>query len=138
MSMYALNANVPKTLVRALVKHFAKLYPALSDVLLDIVDTPISPELIPGVQKTESILGSYLYNDFAIYHTVMNKLSKAELLDLMDKTFEGHTFDSDKFYNRIFNAQFKRNCQPDGIQVIMFSVAPNGEFAFASDCKNIF
>lgn len=136
LSMYALNIGVPKTLVKALVLHFAKRLPKLSTILLSIAATPISPELVPGNQQTESIVGSYKANDFAIYHTVVSKMGKTELKSLME--ISGLDLELDNFYRRITNAQFKRNCSPDGVAVTRCSVAPGGDFTIPSDCKNVF
>lgn len=136
LSMYNLNAGVPKTLVRALVLRFAQRLPNLSSVLTSIATTPISPELVPGKQETEIIVGSYKANDFAIYHTLVSRMGRAQLRSLMDMV--GLNLNLDDYYRRITSAQFKRSCSADGVQVVMCSAMPGGDFNIPSDIRNVF
>lgn len=139
LSMYGIASGVPKTLVRALVAHCADLYPVFAPILGDILDTPISPELVPGgEQATEAIVGQYLYNDFILYHTVKNRLGKAEMEALLRETFGGEKADLNQFYRRMTAAQFKRNCMADSPQVVDFQLGPHGALQLPSDIPNIF
>ncbi|MBQ5850734.1 MAG: hypothetical protein IIW54_07970, partial [Lachnospiraceae bacterium] len=87
-------------------------------------------------QETESIVGSYKANDFAIFHTVVNRMGRHQLQSLMEMV--GLNLDLDSFYHRITNAQFKRNCSPDGVAVTRCSLLHDGDFTIPSDCKNVF
>lgn len=133
LSMYNINIGVPKTLVRALVLHFAWKIPRISSILTSIATTPISPELIPGKQETETIVGSYKANDFAIYHTIVSNMDRGALSSLLKMV--GLHLNLDDFYRRITNSQFKRNCSADGVPVTRCFV---DDFILPSDCKNIF
>lgn len=136
LSMYNLNIGVPKTLVRALVLRFAQRMKDISHILMSIATGPISPELIPGKQDTESIVGSYQANDFAIFHTVVGHMSRNELENLLSMV-DLH-LNLDDFYRRITSAQFKRNCSADGVGVTRCTIGPGGDFTIPSDCKNVF
>lgn len=154
MSMYGVNAGVPKTLVRSLVAWAAKnrfqndrpegLRP-VKDILMDIVDTPISPELLPAdengkiKQVTEDLVGPYELHDFFIYHFIRNGYSPEKILFLAKKAFEG-TYDEDiiqkwlkTFLRRFFNQQFKRSCLPDGPAVGTVSLSPRAGWKMPSD-----
>lgn len=146
MSNYAVNASVPKTLIRYLVSHEAqKSKTFLKDVLNDILDTPVSPELVPPeksgkiAQKTEDIVGPYLLHDFYLYHAVRRCSSPSKIFYIAKKTFKNE-FDSQtlykwlkNFYNRFFNQQFKRSCLPDGVKVGSVSLSPRGDYSMPSD-----
>jgi NAD+ synthase (glutamine-hydrolysing) len=153
MSMYGVNGNIPKTLVKYLVN-----WVALNGVdyesrntLLDIVDTPISPELIPAdeqgniKQKTEDLVGPYELHDFFIYHFLQNAYTPAKIYYLAHHAFKSPTpyckaYDAETirkwlmiFCRRFFNQQFKRSCMPDGPQVTICSLSPRGAWAMPTD-----
>ena len=140
MSMYAVNAGVPKTMMQAMVRHAAgNGFPEAAGTLLDIVATPISPELLPGVQPTEDIVGPYELHDFFLYRLVRLNESPSEIRDAALKAFagvyEGAVVDRwlRKFLWRFFSQQFKRSCSPDGPAVGSVSLSPRQGFRFASD-----
>lgn len=148
MSMYAVNVSVPKTLVRYLVDYVASLYKGekLEIILKDILDTPVSPELLPQkddeiVQKTEDIVGPYELHDFFIYHMVRfgdepRKLYRKTKLAFKDK-YDKETIKKwlTKFYWRFFTQQFKRSCIPDGPKVGSVSLSPRGDWRMPSDAN---
>ena len=155
MSMYAVNCSVPKTLVRYIVKFFADTASLrtdekgqrLSKTLYDIIDTPVSPELIPSDdgyepgQKTEKILGSYEIHDFFLYYFVRCGFSYDKILRVALKAFEG-SFGCDEikdtldtFFRRFFSQQFKRSCVPDGVKVGSVSLSPRGDWRMPSDAS---
>ena len=156
MSMYGVNASIPKTLIRHLVG-----YVASNDVddksrttLLDIIDTPISPELIPAdengniKQKTEDLVGPYVLHDFFLYNFLRFGFSPARLLLMAEKAFDGSnpdagTFDRatilhwmHTFFRRFFAQQFKRSCLPDGPKVGSVSLSPRGDWRMPSDASS--
>lgn len=148
MSMYNVNASIPKTMLRSLMTVYATTMcgnSELEKVLLDIVDTPISPELLPPKngeisQKTEDNVGSYELIDFFIYHTVKNRVSKGQLMFMALNTRFDKDYSHDeivttlnKFYIRFINSQFKRSCSPDGPQVTEVSLSPRGGWMMPSD-----
>ncbi len=145
MSMYGVNAGVPKTLVKFLVKVYAEnSKPKLKAVLLDIVGTPVSPELIPSnsqeiTQKTEDLVGPYALHDFFLYHLINRGLSPKKVYFIAVNTFKGefdnHTIKKwlETFIRRFFSQQFKRSCLPDGVKVFDFSLSPRGGFKMPSD-----
>ena len=145
MSMYAVNSSVPKTLVRHIVGYYAsKSRGKLKAVLTDILDTPVSPELLPpenGVisQKTEDIVGPYVLHDFFLYNIVRRGFSPSKTYYLAVKTFENE-FDKDTvlkwlktFIKRFFAQQFKRSCVPDGVKVGSLTLSPRGDWRMPSD-----
>ena len=151
MSMYGVNASVPKTLVRTLVRWAAdNKFGAHGDIhktLLDIVDTPISPELLPAdkdgkiAQKTEDTVGPYELHDFFLYHFFRTGAGPDKLLFLARKAFAG-TYDDatlrkwlETFLKRFFNQQFKRSCLPDGPKVGSVSLSPRGDWRMPSDLE---
>lgn len=151
MSMYAVNASVPKTLVRHLVKYFADTCEniELSNILLDVLDTPVSPELLPPEQgkisqKTEDIVGPYELHDFYLYFILRLGMSPKKIYRIAKYTFEGK-YDNETilkwlktFYRRFFAQQFKRSCIPDGPKVGSVAVSPRGDLRMPSDaCANI-
>ncbi len=146
MSMYAVNAGVPKTLVRALVAQYAAGADAqTAAVLRDILDTPVSPELLPVesageiAQKTEEVLGPYEVHDFYLYHFFTAHATPEKLLFLAEKSFAGQYEPADLkrwlscFLRRFFSQQFKRSCLPDGPQVTPVSLSPRGAWHMPSD-----
>lgn len=148
MSMYAVNCSVPKTLVRYLVLYYAETVEnkELSDVLMDVLDTPVSPELLPPVdgvisQKTEDLVGPYELHDFLLYYMLRFGFPKAKLYRMAKLTFAGDYDDEtiqkwlDKFYWRFFSQQFKRSCLPDGPKVGSVAVSPRGDLRMPSDAS---
>ena len=151
MSMYGVNASVPKTLVRTLVRWAAdNKFDAAGDIhatLLDIVDTPISPELLPAdkdgkiAQKTEDTVGPYELHDFFLYHFFRSGADPDKLLFLARKAFAGSYDDAtlrkwlETFLKRFFNQQFKRSCLPDGPKVGSVSLSPRGDWRAPSDLE---
>jgi NAD+ synthase (glutamine-hydrolysing) len=151
MSMYAVNASVPKTLVRHLVRFFADTSKdaRLSEVLLDVLDTPVSPELLPPedgqiAQKTEDIVGPYELHDFFLYEMLRLGYPPSKIYRLACLAFAGE-YEPDyilkwekTFYRRFFAQQFKRSCLPDGPKVGSVAVSPRGDLRMPSDaCARI-
>ncbi|WP_295633672.1 NAD(+) synthase [uncultured Intestinimonas sp.] len=148
MSMYGVNASIPKTLVRHLVGYVcgdkAESEPELSHVLADILDTPVSPELLPAVngqisQKTEDLVGPYELHDFFLYYAIRWAFPPRKVLRLAEHAF-GRTYDRSTilkwgktFYRRFFAQQFKRSCLPDGPKVGSVTLSPRGDWRMPSD-----
>ena len=150
MSMYGVNASIPKTLVRYLVNWVAQTgVDVLSrNTLLDIIDTPISPELIPAdengniKQKTEDLVGPYELHDFFLYYFLRFGMRPAKIFYLAEIAFRG-VYDSTtikkwltNFCRRFFNQQFKRSCLPDGPKVGSVSLSPRGDWRMPSDASS--
>jgi NAD+ synthase (glutamine-hydrolysing) len=146
MSMYGVNASLPKTLMRYLVRHIAdKSDINTSKILYSVLDTPVSPELLPldkngnMVQKTENTIGPYDVHDYFIYHFIRHHKSPSELLQMSLNAFKDiYTEENLKkwleiFIKRFFNNQFKRSCMPDGVAVGTVSLSPRGSFIMPSD-----
>lgn len=148
MSMYNVNASVPKTLVRFLVRYVAEhlVSKDIRDILVDIVRTPISPELLPlssdqtAQQSTEATIGPYELHDFFLYHFVRGGASPEKILLLADQATFDRPYTRDEiaeslriFYTRFFAAQFKRSCVPDGPKVGTVSLSPRGDWRMPSD-----
>ena len=148
MSMYAVNCSVPKTLIRCLIAHVGRSSsPELAAVLQDIIDTPVSPELLPPSddgtteQKTEDTLGPYDLHDFFLYHFVKYGASPQKLLTLA-KLAWSRDYDEDVihrtlgvFLHRFFAQQYKRSCIPDGPKVGTISLSPRGDWRMPSDAS---
>ncbi len=147
MSMYGVNAGVPKTLVRHLVGYFASEAKDshVADILRDILDTPISPELIPAddkgniTQKTEDLVGPYELHDFYLYNMLRHGYTPTTLYELALIAFDG-VYEPDTirhwlrtFVRRFFNQQFKRSCLPDGPKVGSITLSPRGDWRMPSD-----
>ena len=149
MSMYAVNPSIPKTLVRYLVKYVAEKESTeeVSHTLLDILDTPVSPELLPKsekgdiVQKTEDIVGPYELHDFFLYHFIKHGSSKERIELLAKAAFKDDYSEEeinkwlDKFIYRFFTQQFKRSALPDGPKVGSISLSPRGDWRMPSDAS---
>lgn len=146
MSMYGVNASVPKTLVRHLVSYVASISDKRTRAVLeDVLDTPVSPELLPPdekgqiQQKTEDTIGPYELHDFFLYHFMRFGFEREKLKFLALRAFEGKYDEAviDKwlsaFYRRFFNSQFKRSCVPDSPKVGSVSVSPRGDWRMPSD-----
>ena len=151
MSMYGVNASIPKTLIRYLVKHVAdnSVDGSSRATLLDIIDTPISPELIPAdengniKQKTEDLVGPYELHDFFLYHFMRFGFRPAKLFMLARHAFDIALYPDDvikhwlrTFLRRFFNQQFKRSCLPDGPKVGSVSLSPRGDWRMPTDASS--
>ena len=148
MSMYGVNASVPKTLVRHLVCYYADTCAdeTLQKVLYDLLDTPVSPELLPPEdgkisQKTEDIVGPYELHDFFLYYILRFGCTPKKIYRLANYAFAG-TYDTETiqkwlktFYRRFFSQQFKRSCLPDGPKVGTVAVSPRGDLRMPSDAS---
>ena len=149
MSMYSVNCSIPKTLVRYLVKYVADKESSkeVTDILLDILDTPVSPELLPKdkfgniAQKTEDIVGPYALHDLFLYYFMKQGASPKKILFLAKEAFKDDYTDEvivkwfDKFIKRFFTQQFKRSALPDGPKVGTISVSPRGDLRMPSDAS---
>jgi len=148
MSMYGVNASVPKTLVRHLVRYFADACGdgELAKILLDILNTPVSPELLPPEegqisQKTEDIVGPYELHDFFLYYILRFGYPPSKVYRLARIAFDGVYKEEvilkwlKTFYRRFFSQQFKRSCLPDGPKVGMVAVSPRGDLRMPSDAS---
>ena len=151
MSMYGVNASIPKTLIRYLVSHVAEnsVDEQSRATLLDIIDTPISPELIPAdehgniKQKTEDLVGQYELHDFFIYHFMRFGFSPAKIYMLARHAFSKDLYSDEvikhwlkTFVRRFFNQQFKRSCLPDGPKVGSVSLSPRGDWRMPTDASS--
>lgn len=149
MSMYGVNSSIPKTLVKYIVKWYAdeKTDGKVKEALLDVFDTPVSPELLPpdnegNIQQfTEKSVGSYDLNDFFLYNMIRNAYKPSKIYYLAKIAFEGIFDDQviletlNKFYKRFFTQQFKRSCMPDGVKVGSVSLSPRGDWRMPSDAS---
>ena len=149
MSMYAVNASVPKTLVRHLVRYAADVFGGrIAETLLDILDTPVSPELLPPTgdgeiaQKTEDLVGPYELHDYFLYYLLRFGFEPGKIYRMALKSFEGvydaktvHTW-LRTFYRRFFAQQFKRSCLPDGPKVGSVTLSPRGDWRMPSDASS--
>ena len=153
MSMYGVNAAIPKTLVRYLVAHCADAYEKVgkqkvADALRDVLNTPVSPELLPAnengeiAQKTEDLVGPYELHDFYLYHMLRYGTPPAKLYRLAKHAL-GSTYDDETlkkwlqtFIRRFFNQQFKRSCLPDGPKVGSVGLSPRGDWSMPSDAAS--
>ncbi len=151
MSMYGVNAGIPKTLIKYLVRDVA--YNAMDEksrnTLLDIIDTPISPELIPAEedgtikQKTEDLVGPYELHDFFLYYFLRFGFRPSKIYLLARKAFDAADYEDDTikhwikvFFHRFFTQQFKRSCLPDGPKVGSVSLSPRGDWRMPSDASS--
>ena len=148
MSMYGVNCSVPKTLVRYLVRYYADACAdeAISQILYDVLDTPVSPELLPPKdgeisQKTEDLVGPYELHDFFLYYMVRCGFAPAKIYRLAQLAFAGRyekttiLYWLKKFYWRFFTQQFKRSCVPDGPKVGSVALSPRGDLRMPSDAS---
>ncbi len=146
MSMYGVNCSVPKTLVRHLVRYYADTCKdeAISQILYDVLDTPVSPELLPPKdgrisQKTEDLVGPYELHDFFLYYLLRFGYSPAKIYRVARLAFAGAYEDAvilkwlKTFYRRFFSQQFKRSCVPDGPKVGSVALSPRGDLRMPSD-----
>lgn len=149
MSMYGVNSGIPKTLVRWMIESVAddQSFAKSRETLLDILDTPISPELLPPdadgtiAQKTEEKVGPYALHDFFMYYMLRFGFRPKKIYFLAKKAFGNDFTDADivkwlrEFYRRFFTQQFKRSCLPDGVKVGSVSLSPRGDFRMPSDAS---
>ncbi len=146
MSMYALNSGIPKTLVRYLVEYYAGIDESLRPILMDILDTPVSPELLPTengeiAQETEKVVGPYELHDFFLYHFLKYGAEPDKILHLATLAFEGSYGEETIrhwlriFLRRFFTQQFKRSCMPDGPKVGTISLSPRADWRMPSDAS---
>ena len=148
MSMYGVNASIPKTLMRYIVRHVADISESgLKDILLDILDTPVSPELLPAEadgtihQKTEDIVGPYELHDFFLYYTLRFGFAPDKILRLAKIAFNGMYDEAvirkwlATFIRRFFSQQYKRSCLPDGPKVGSVALSPRGDWRMPSDAS---
>ena len=150
MSMYGVNASIPKTLVKWLIDSVIEynMFPDSSEVLKDIIDTPISPELLPPdengniAQKTEDTVGPYELHDFFLYYVMRYGFSPSKIYYMAKRAF-ANAYDEETikkwlntFYRRFFNQQFKRSCMPDGVKVGSVCLSPRGDWRMPSDAVN--
>ena len=147
MSMYAVNTSIPKTLVKYLVEFLAENESPAKEILLDILDTPISPELLPPSKEdkikqiTEDNVGPYVLHDFYLYHFLRYGASPKKIVTLAYRTFQDD-FTKEEilkwlkvFLKRFFTQQFKRSCMPDGVKVGSISLSPRGDMRMPSDAS---
>ncbi len=148
MSMYGVNGSIPKTLVRHLVQYYADTCeePGLRDILIDVLDTPVSPELLPPkdgeiAQKTEDLVGPYELHDFCLYYVLRYGYMPSKIYYLALHAFAG-IYEKEiilkwmkVFYQRFFTQQFKRSCLPDGPKVGSVAVSPRGDLRMPSDAS---
>lgn len=149
MSMYGVNASIPKTLIKWMIASIAKndIFALCTETLYDIIDTPISPELLPPdengniAQETESLVGPYILHDFYLYYVLRYGFSPKKIYSLAVRAFEGE-FDSATvlkwlkvFYKRFFSQQFKRSCLPDGVKIGSVCLSPRGDWRMPSDAS---
>ena len=149
--MYGVNGSVPKTLIRRIVKCEAERTEdkKLSAVLYDILDTPVSPELLPSsggdiAQKTEDLVGPYELHDFFLYHFIIGGFGAGKIYRVACRAFDG-MYDCKTvekwlriFFRRFFAQQFKRSCMPDGVKICPVSLSPRGGWSMPSDaCRTL-
>ena len=150
MSMYSVNGTVPKTLIRWMIEAISERadFSASRDVLKDILDTPISPELLPPdaegkiSQQTEDLVGPYALHDFFIYHALSYGYTPTKIYAMACRAFE-NDFDGEtikkwlkSFYRRFFAQQFKRSCMPDGVKALSVGLGPRGDWVMPSDASS--
>ena len=149
MSMYGVNSGVPKTLIKWMISAIIdyNIFPNSTKVLKDIIDTPISPELLPPddrgniLQETEEIIGPYVLHDFFMYYLLRFGFSPSKIYFMAKKAFN-EDYDSDTilkwltvFYKRFFSQQFKRSCLPDGVKIGSVCLSPRGDWRMPSDAS---
>lgn len=148
MSMYGVNAGVPKTLMRYLVRYYADTCQdkELRNLLLDVLDTPVSPELLPPkdgeiAQRTEEVVGPYELHDFFLYYMLRHGYEPAKVYRVAKQAFTGQYPDEEilkwlkLFYRRFFTQQFKRSCLPDGPKIGSVGLSPRGDLRMPSDAS---
>lgn len=149
MSMYGVNGGIPKTLLRWMLEKIAEsdIFEGCGEILKDVADTPVSPELLPPdakgeiAQKTESLVGPYELSDFFLYYVLRYGFMPEKIYFLAKKTFKDQYTDDEiykwleNFYKRFFTQQFKRSCIPDGVKVGSIGISPRGDLRMPSDAS---
>lgn len=148
MSMYGINSSIPKTVIKYLIKYIADTNSndKIKKTLYNILETPISPELLPAkdnkiTQLTEIEIGPYILNDFFLYHFFRYGATPEKILFLAEETFkDDYNIEElkdklEQFIKRFFTQQFKRNCTPDGPKVGTVSLSPRGDLRMPSDAS---
>ena len=139
MSMYSLNSGLPKTTIKALVKHFATLYPQIKNELNKVYNAIISPELTGFDQATEEKIGKYQINDFILYHLFINGASKDRLIFLLNVCFNLNLEECQKYYDnflsRFNHNQYKRLTGAEGIKIFKLTLSPRGDFRYPGDME---
>lgn len=145
MSMYCVNAGIPKSIMKLMIKEYAiNSSEELRDTLMDILDTKISPELTSKSQDTQEIIGPYILNDFILYYAINNKFKKDKIKRIAKHTFsdkyKGSFIENtiDNFFDRFIKSQYKRSCMPDGIKIFDFSLSPRMGYNYPSDISSNF
>lgn len=145
MSMYNVNSGLPKTVIQFMIKTLCnwKEYSNINDILSDIVDTPISPELLPinnnEIQNTENIIGPYEVHDVILYYFIKHSYKPSKIFFILQRIFKEKYTDKELinwleiFFKRFFSSQFKRSCIPDGIKIGSVSLSPRGDWRMPSD-----
>ena len=139
MSMYNSNANLPKTVVKELVRYFSRKYPLVKSELLKVYGAVISPELTGSDQATEDNIGKYLINDFIMYHMFLKGASKSRIVYLLLNTFEINETEASLYYDRFIKRfkqnQYKRLASPECVKYYSFSFGARGDYRFPGDMK---
>ena len=149
MSMYGVNGTLPKTLIRWIIEAVSDMdiFRSAKAVLADILDTPISPELLPPdaqgkiSQQTEDLVGPYALHDFYLYHMLRYGFSPTKIYHLACRAFKDDFEPAvikkwlHNFYRRFFSQQFKRNCMPDGVKIGSVGLGPRGDWTMPSDAS---
>ena len=137
MSMYNINAGIPKTAIRHLTKYFINHYPEITEELMNVVNAMISPELVSSSQSTEDYLGKYEINDFILHELLANGSSKERWVFLLKELFELEEVDAEMYYDRFLrrfkSQQYKRLASPEGIKIFDVALSPRGEFKMPGD-----
>ena len=138
MSMYAINSGLPKTLVKRQFKNYKKYFEELTEIIDDILATPVSPELKKN-QKTEEFLGSYDLNDYLIYRHLVAGDNEEKMVFMLKNAFEINDNKAKeyvkRFISRFYGSQFKRQVMPDGPKVIEIGLSPRSDFKMSSDVR---
>lgn len=137
MAMYGINSGITKTVIQRLCQYYIHVYPEVGDILQDILDTPISPELASKDQKTEDAIGKYEINDFILYHFLVRGAAPQKIVFLLEKVFglsskEANHY-TDQFHHRFFTQQFKRLTGPEGVKILPISLSPRTEIKLNGD-----
>jgi len=148
MSMYSVNSSVPKTLISHILIYYAKIQndEKLKNIVKDIIDTPVSPELLPAendkiVQKTEDLIGPYVMHDFFLYYSIRYGFPPKKVYRLACYAFKNNFNEETilkwlkNFYKRFFSQQFKRSCLPDGVKIGSIALSPRGDWRMPSDAS---
>ncbi|HKM29944.1 MAG TPA: NAD(+) synthase [Bacilli bacterium] len=141
MAMYAINAGLPKTVVRETVRHFKEIYLDVADVIEDIITTPITPELTDAKQSTEDIIGKYEVNDFILYHFLKNGDDTERIAYLLFKAMDIPCKEARelvvKFNKRFYSQQFKRLTSPESVKIMSLSLSPRTELKLNGDIYRV-